>query len=776
MPSLFNKKLFVFLSLLIAFSMHITGCGGKTTEDNSVSDKTDTTIKASSHRNRTPAPITISVSSKSVNESVINGMWTTVSVENNVVSTGFTPFSYSAVAGKTYTVTVSDYQNILFNHWENGNSNRSITIVPTQNISLLAYYSTAPPPPPPQAVTLNINSRSIDEEAISGLWTTVSMSGQILATGYTPLAFNGIAGNTYVITASDYQDLIFNHWQDESQDRSLVVTPSDNMNLIAYYSTSPLEPPPPPPPPPPQPANIIISTLALDDSAISGLWATVKLGDEVLATGYTPFTFNGIEGSAYTITIDDSESYLFDHWKDGSEENSINVTPTESMTLVAYCSAVPSEPPPPVPVPANLTISSLALDGSNISGMWTTINSQGQTLISGFTPLSFSGIVGDTYTITVSDYQNIIFDHWEGGSQTASITVTPYESMTLVAFYNTSSPVEPPPPPPPPVESPVTLIVSSLYSDGQTLNGMWTTISLAGQLLTSGFTPLTFSGIIGNTYEISVGDYQNIIFDHWEDGSTVRNASITPSQNMTLTAYYNDETSSEPPPPPSSSADAGVMVPLYIYPGSAWNPVIQAKTAHPNVQIIAIVNPADGPGSGIDSNYTAWIRNLKTAGVVVLGYVPTTYGARSLGDCEADVNRWKSYYDVAGIFFDEMSNVRGYENYYSTLNNYSKSLGMTFTVGNPGVDTRSSFIGTVDNIVIYESPGMPSSSALAGWHTSYDPANFSILPFGVGELNASSVTTASQYVKYIYVTNDVLPNPWDSLPPYFSSLVSLLDQ
>ena len=38
----------------------------------------------------------------------------------------------------------------------------------------------------------------------------------------------------------------------------------------------------------------------------------------------------------------------------------------------------------------------------------------------------------------------------------------------------------------------------------------------------------------------------------------------------------------------------------------------------------------------------------------------------------------------------------------------SSQLGMTFTMGNPGADTRSSFMGTVDNMIIYENQGLPS--------------------------------------------------------------------
>jgi hypothetical protein len=325
----------------------------------------------------------------------------------------------------------------------------------------------------------------------------------------------------------------------------------------------------------------------------------------------------------------------------------------------------------------------------------------------------------------------------------------------------------------------VTLSVNSLSLSGSPVNGLWTVVDSNGQQISTGFTPFTYSATTGTAYTITVADYQQYIFDHWESGSKSRSITIVPAQNTALNAYYNTGSTVPAQTIPTSSplptGKTGVMVPLYVYPGSYWDTLIQAKNAHPGVPIIAIVNPASGPGSSIDSNYVNGIQKLKSAGIVVLGYVYTSYGSRSTDDEKYEINEWKNWYNVDGIFFDEMVNWAGYESYYSTLNSYTKSLGMTMTVGNPGADTSSSYIGTMDNIVIYESPGMPSASSLAGWHTSYNKNSFSIIPFGIGSLDTSAVSTASNYVGYVYATDDILPNPYDTLPWYLENLVALLD-
>jgi hypothetical protein len=222
----------------------------------------------------------------------------------------------------------------------------------------------------------------------------------------------------------------------------------------------------------------------------------------------------------------------------------------------------------------------------------------------------------------------------------------------------------------------------------------------------------------------------------------------------------------------ATGSPSGVMIALYTYPGQTWDTVIQAKNANPSVPIVAVINPASGPGGGQDSNYASGIQRMQAAGITVLGYVHTSYGSRDTGSLEAEISDYKNWYNTNGIFFDEMSNVAGYEQYYSNLNNYAKSLGFTYTVGNPGADTLPSYVGTVDNIVIYENSGLPSISSLGGWHTNYDKRNFSMVAYGVGSLDTSYVSSAANYVGFISMTDDTLPNPYDTVPYYFGNLVS----
>ena len=97
-------------------------------------------------------------------------------------------------------------------------------------------------------------------------------------------------------------------------------------------------------------------------------------------------------------------------------------------------------------------------------------------------------------------------------------------------------------------------------------------------------------------------------------------------------------------------------MPLYTYPPHAsWTAVAAAKRANPNVPVVAVINPANGPGTSVSSGYANAIPDLIAAGVKVIGYVYTSYGARAAAEAQADIDRWRSFYPaVSGIVFDEM--------------------------------------------------------------------------------------------------------------------------
>nr|WP_320415872.1 spherulation-specific family 4 protein [Candidatus Nitrosotalea sp. TS] len=139
------------------------------------------------------------------------------------------------------------------------------------------------------------------------------------------------------------------------------------------------------------------------------------------------------------------------------------------------------------------------------------------------------------------------------------------------------------------------------------------------------------------------------------------------------------------------------------------------------------------------------------------------------------MDKYKNWYNVNGIFLDGMSYVSGNEDYYKHLSNYAKSLGLSPIIGNPGTDTIPSYVGTVDNLVIYDNSGLPSTDLFGGWHTNYDKSNFSVISYANDGINSTYVKNIIPYVQYMYISNSTMPNPFDTLPSQLDDLLTTLD-
>jgi hypothetical protein len=222
-----------------------------------------------------------------------------------------------------------------------------------------------------------------------------------------------------------------------------------------------------------------------------------------------------------------------------------------------------------------------------------------------------------------------------------------------------------------------------------------------------------------------------------------------------------------------ASASSGCIVPLYSYPSdAAWTAIVKAKQAHSAVDVVAIVNPSSGPGAGVDGAFTSGIAKLVAAGIVPIGYVSTSYTNRGETAVNADTDKWRtSYPAVQGIFFDEQSISAGDETFYVAVSAHAKTKGFTLTVGNPGTGVPDSFLGSVDVMLSYESAGTPKLTNLTRYAAHRD--QFGIIPYATA-FDAAFVKAAAKSVRYVYLTDDDLPNPWDTLPSYFDALLGVL--
>jgi hypothetical protein len=232
-------------------------------------------------------------------------------------------------------------------------------------------------------------------------------------------------------------------------------------------------------------------------------------------------------------------------------------------------------------------------------------------------------------------------------------------------------------------------------------------------------------------------------------------------------------------PGPPCSNTSGVYVPLYVYPSGAgtreYETVVGAKLAHPGVPVVVAINPSSGAGNTMDANYERASDMLRGAGITVLGYVYTSWCRRSIGEVASEIRRYASWYRADGIMIDEFSTDIRMAGYYRKLRQYARSLGMTFVMGNPGTDIPPQYVGTADNFIIYENAGLPESKLLGGWHASHGKENWSCCSYGVDALDEKAIRGASKHVGLMYVTDDGLPNPYDSLSSHLEKMMTVLD-
>jgi hypothetical protein len=312
-------------------------------------------------------------------------------------------------------------------------------------------------------------------------------------------------------------------------------------------------------------------------------------------------------------------------------------------------------------------------------------------------------------------------------------------------------------------------------------------------VFTVGFTgwqqvTIPFSSFAHAGFQVAGAQVNNVF-----DRGAIRGMALIPSDSvgsgtvyldsLTVTAAAAPSAPAASPPvasttttpaPAAAATPSGTIIPLYSWPSSAWDGVVAAKKAYPKVPVLAVINPGNGPGWAANSSYLAGIAKMTSAGIKMIGYVPTTYGNRPAADVQADIKRWRSLYPgVTGIFLDEMNNRPGGEAYYRSITAFAKSQGLELTIGNPGCDVPPSYVGAVDVILVYESAGLPGSAVIGGWHASYDKRNFGVIPYNVW-MDPTFVANARKTIGYIFLQNDTMPNPWDTVPPYFMDLLKAL--
>ncbi len=204
---------------------------------------------------------------------------------------------------------------------------------------------------------------------------------------------------------------------------------------------------------------------------------------------------------------------------------------------------------------------------------------------------------------------------------------------------------------------------------------------------------------------------------------------------------------------------------------------------------ISVMNPGSGPGSRQSAAYVNTVNKTKAAGVRVLGYVYTKYGARHSAAVKSDIDKYYNWYNVDGVFFDEAEYRDCTDDlYYKNLYDYVEQKGGEVIL-NPGTQTRECYADSADVIVNFEDTyaayAQKDNTGVyeydkkePAWVHNYPPSLFWHLVHSTPHAAMKDAVNLGKErgAYYMYVTPDTMSNPWDTLPPepYWSDELATL--
>lgn len=225
---------------------------------------------------------------------------------------------------------------------------------------------------------------------------------------------------------------------------------------------------------------------------------------------------------------------------------------------------------------------------------------------------------------------------------------------------------------------------------------------------------------------------------------------------------------------------AAILIPVYIFPtgGGTSTPYVNffaLASRFKDIPIYAIVNPSSGPGTSISGSYTSVMRKYGDAGVQTIGYVYTSYGARSVASIKSDIDTWLSYYpSIMGIFLDECptANNATYISNLAEVTTYCHDRGLGLVIGNPGTAPHANYYtqNSADAFIVKESAAIPTEGYLQSTGTKprrgvilHSQPTWDVVTFDVIETNC----------QYAYITDDAV-SYFDTFSGYLEYMLDYL--
>lgn len=461
----------------------------------------------------TQATVTLTVATQYADGAPLSGMWTTLrSSSGQLLATGFSPVTLNVAAGQTYTISVSNYQQTNFHHWDNGSTVAARQIQVSAATTLTAFYVSPSHPLPPQS-----NSQSVSD--------AVSMSDSVsrqVQQAFAPVTHMSDTTVSYGVLVNSPTQIFAGEWVKPSS--QLVGDRIDSITLRLQRSGSP---------PGTFTVGVYDANLVLKRSfgiiPTSNLTATMTDMTFTIPDLYTiqagdriGVFYNGNTGGVLVMMDKVTSDSVFDgqntqRVRYGTSWITSDVNEDLYMILRQTKSA-PAANGQSVSVNENSS-ATIALSGSDPEGQPLTFHLASEpvhgiaSLVNGsqlnYRPYSFYN-GPDSFTFVASD------------NTTDSVPATVNINVANTASDTTSD-----------------IVVITESEDSHSLTGMFIELRRNGAVVNSGTSHIDFQVNNGQTYSVTAMSFQNSVFHHWKDtGSTNPTRSINISQDTGIVAVY----------------------------------------------------------------------------------------------------------------------------------------------------------------------------------------------------------------------------------------------
>jgi len=234
-------------------------------------------------------------------------------------------------------------------------------------------------------------------------------------------------------------------------------------------------------------------------------------------------------------------------------------------------------------------------------------------------------------------------------------------------------------------------------------------------------------------------------------------------------------------PSPAHPERLGIIVPAYQHPaaGTLWAECARVSS---RVPLVAVMNPANGPGSEVDPRYVSASDSVRSAGGRVIGYVFTSSAEVPLDSVLTNVDRYREWYSLDGIFLDGMANDPdpAHIAWYAALRDSIRAREPAWlVVGAAGTNTLPEYLAGADVLCNFESTGESYFDwEPDAWVRDYPASRFLHLVHTLSSADSMRQAVARAWSRgagWVYVTNDRMANPWDETPSYWDALIDAVE-